>query len=139
MQLESDAINFFKQAAANSDDPKAKKILIGKRENDSDIPELSWCFPGGRLLVGEEIDATLKKKIKLKTGYEVKNLGTFFSKTYEEKSNLLAVYFLTQVFEGEEKAGDDLTELKWVEPKELEKYFTTSFHKKLKQFLLELV
>ena len=120
-------------------DPKTKKILIGKGENYPDIPELTWCFPGGELLIGEEIDAALKKKIKLKTGYSVKNLGTFFSKTYPEKSNLLAVYFLTQVFEGKEKPGDDLKELKWIEPKELEKYFTTSFHKKLKEFLLDLV
>ncbi len=120
-------------------DPKTKKILIGKRENDPNIPELTWCFPGGELLSGEEIDAALKNKIKLKTGYSVKNLGTFFSKTYPEKSNLLAVYFLTQVFEGEKKPGDDLKELKWVEPKDLEKYFTPSFHKKLKEFLLDLV
>ncbi len=120
-------------------DPKTKKILIGKRENDPNIPELTWCFPGGELLVGEEIDATLKKKVKLKTGYDVKNLGAFFSKTYPEKKDLLAVYFLTQVFEGEEKPGDNLVELKWVSPKELENYFTTSFHKKLKEYLIDLV
>ncbi len=120
-------------------DPKTKKILIGKREKDQTFPELTWCFPGGELSPGEEIDSTLKKKIKQKTGYNIKNLGTFFSKTYPEKEDLLAVYFLTQVFEGEEKPGDSFIELKWVEPKELEKYFTISFHKKLKQFLLDLV
>ena len=43
------------------------------------------------------------------------------------------------IFEGEEKPGDDLTELKWVNPKELEDYFTTSFHKKLKEYLIDLV
>ncbi|MBU1129568.1 MAG: NUDIX hydrolase [Nanoarchaeota archaeon] len=120
-------------------DPKTKKILIGKRENDPYIPELTWCFPGGELLIGEEIDTALKNKIKLKTGYDVKNLGAFFSKTFPEKKNLLAVYFLTEVFEGKEKAGDDLIELKWVSPKELENYFTTSFHKKLKEYLIDLV
>ena len=120
-------------------DPKTKKILIGKRENDPYIPELTWCFPGGELFIGEEIDTALKNKIKLKTGYDVKNLGAFFSKTFPEKKNLLAVYFLTEVFEGKEKAGDDLIELKWVSPKELENYFTTSFHKKLKEYLIDLV
>ena len=120
-------------------DPKTKKILIGKRENDPHIPKLTWCFPGGELPIGEEIDATLKKKIKLKTGYSIKNLGAFFSKTYPENPNLLAVYFLTKIFEGEEKPGDDLIELKWVSPKELENYFTTSFHKKLKEFISDLV
>lgn len=119
-------------------DPAKKKILIGKREADAETPEITWCFPGGRMLPGKEIDDVLKKHIKTKTGYEIKNLGTFFSKTYDERGDLLAVYFLTEVFEGEEKPGDDMIELKWVRPKEIEEHFTTSFHRKLKQFLLEL-
>jgi len=120
-------------------DPKAKKILIGKREQDPYIKELSWCFPGGGAIKGEDVDQTLKKSVKAKTGYDIKNLGAIFSKTYPEKEDLLAVYFLTQVFEGEEKPGEDLTELKWVSPKELKNYFPTSFHKKLKQYLIDLI
>lgn len=119
--------------------PKEKKILIGRRENDSEIKELTWCFPGGKLQKGEDIDKALKRNIKEKTGYDIKNLGAFFSKTYPEKEDLLAVYFLTRVFEGKEKPGDDLVELKWINPKELDKYFTTSYHKKLKEFIEELV
>jgi len=120
-------------------DPRKKKILIGKREEDPYIKELTWCFPGGRAIQGEDVDQTLKKSVKAKTGYDIKNLGAIFSKTYPEKKDLLAVYFLTQIFEGEEKPGGDLIELKWVSPKELENYFTKSFHKKLKQYLIELV
>ena len=120
-------------------DPKEKKILIGRRENDKNIPELTWCFPGGKAIPGEDIDKTLKRIVKDKTGYVIKNLGTFFSKTYPEKEDLIGIYFLTQVFEGEEKPSDDLVELKWVHPKELENYFSTSYHKKLKEFLLNLV
>jgi len=120
-------------------DPKEKKILIGRRENDPHIQELTWCFPGGRAVQGEDVDKTLKRNIKAKTGYDIKNLGTFFSKTYPEKDDLIAIYFLTQIFEGEAQPGDDIVELKWVHPKELENYFTTSYHKKLKEFLLNLV
>ena len=120
-------------------DPKTKKILIGRREKDPFIPQLIWCFPGGRATYNEDVDKTLKKNIKAKTGYDVKNLGAIFSKIYPEKPDLLGVYFLTQVFEGKEKPGGDFVELKWVSPKELENYFTTSFHKKLKQYLLDLV
>ena len=120
-------------------DPKEKKILIGKRENDPNFKELSWCFPGGKLMPGEGIDDVLKKHVKENTGYEIKNLGAIFSKTYPEKLDLLAVYFLTEIFEGEKKAGKDFTELKWVSPKELRDYFTTSFHKKLEEFLVDLV
>jgi ADP-ribose pyrophosphatase YjhB (NUDIX family) len=120
-------------------DPKEKKILIGRRENDPEIKELTWCFPGGKATIGEDVDQSLKKIIRNKTGYSIKNLGAIFSKTYPEKEDLLAVYFLTQVFEGEEKPGEDFLEFKWVNPKEIENYFTTSFHRKLKQFLIELV
>jgi len=120
-------------------DPKTKKILIGKRITDPSLEKLSWAFPGGKLKPGDEVDKALKYHVKRKTGYGIKNLGAIFSKIYGEKENLLAVYFLTQVFEGEEKPGNDLTELKWVSPKELENYFTTSFNKKLKQYLLDLV
>jgi len=120
-------------------DPKTKKILIGRRENDPDIPELSWCFPGGRANHQEDIDKTLKRTIKEKTGLSIKNLGAIFSRTYPEKKDLLSVYFLTEAFEGKERPGQDIKELKWVSPKELEKYFTTSFHKKLKEFLIDLV
>ena len=120
-------------------DQEKKKILIGKRENDPNIKELTWCFPGGRLNLGEDLDEALKRNIKEKTGYDIKNLGAFFSRTYPEDPELLTVSFLTKVFEGEEKPGDDLVELKWVDPKELDKYFTTTYHKKLKEFIEELV
>jgi 8-oxo-dGTP diphosphatase len=120
-------------------DPKKKKILIGKRENDPYIKDLGWCFPGGRMRIGEDVDQALKRSLKAKTGYTVKNLGAIFSKTYIERPELLGVYFLTEVFEGKEKPGEDILELKWVSPKELEGYFKTSFHRKLKQFLNELV
>jgi len=119
-------------------DPKNKKILIGRRENDPLLPNLSWCFPGGSAVPGEDVDKTLKDSVKEKTGLIIKNLGAIFSKTYPEKENLLGVYFLCESFEGEENAGGSFKELKWVDPEELENYFTTSFHKKLKEFLLEL-
>lgn len=65
--------------------PQKKKILIGRRENDPYIKKLTWCFPGGRLQIGEDVDQALKRNMKLKTGYSVKNLGAIFSKTYPEK------------------------------------------------------
>ena len=118
--------------------PKTKKILIGKRENDPQLKELTWCFPGGRPNFEEEIQESLKNKIKLKTGYSISNLGAIFSKTYPEKRDLLAIYYLCEVLEGTEKAGDDLVELKWVSPEKLEEHFTTSFHSDLKEYIMNL-
>jgi len=119
-------------------DPAKRKILIGKRENDPDIPKLSWVFPGGILLHGEDLDKKLKQMIKEETGLNVKNLGTIFSKAYPEEQDLLSVYFLCEAVGGEEKAGGDLVEIKWVSPDEVEKHFTTSFHPNLKEYIMNL-
>jgi len=118
--------------------PETKKILIGKRENDPNISELTWCFPGGRLNPGEDLETVLKKRIKEKTGLDIENLGTIFAKTYPEKKEFLSIYYLCEVVSGEEKSADDFIEVKWVSPEELENYFTTSFHPKLKEYILNL-
>jgi ADP-ribose pyrophosphatase YjhB (NUDIX family) len=119
-------------------DPKERKILIGRRENDHYLPELTWCFPGGSLENDGEINKTLKEKIKEQTGLDVKNLGAVFSKTYEEKRDLLAVYFLCEAISGKAKKGGKLKELKWVKPQEIESHFKVSFHPRLKEYLINI-
>ena len=118
--------------------PSTKKILIGRRENDPHIPKLSWVFPGGRLNKGENLGKSFKERIQETTNLEVANLGAIFAKTYPEKENFMAVYFLCEIRSGEEKAGGDIKELKWVDVEELEKHFTTSFHPRLKEYILNL-
>ena len=119
-------------------DPKERKVLIGRMENDPYIPQLTWVFPGGKLTNDGEINKTLKEKIKEQTGLTVKNLGAIFSKTYEEKRDLLAVYFLCEAISGKLKKGGSIKELKWVKPIEVEKYFKTSFHPRLKEYLIHI-
>jgi len=118
--------------------PQTRKILIGKRENDLYIKELSWCFPGGEINAGEEPEKTLKNEIKIKTGLKVENLGAIFSKVYPEKKDFLAIYYLCEAIGGKEKAGEKFKEIKWVKPEEIERHFTTSFHPKLKEYIMNL-
>jgi len=119
-------------------DPKTKKILIGKRKNDEYIPELEWCFPGGRPKYDEDLEDGLKREIKKKTGLEVESLGAVFARIPDEKKEFLLIYYLCEVVGGKEKAGEKFIEIKWVSPEELEKYFTTSFHPKLKEYIMNL-
>ena len=117
---------------------KTKKILIGRRENDEYIKELTWCFPGGRPKYGEELESALKREIKAKTGLVIESLGTIFAKVYPEKKDFLTIYYLCEVTGGIEKAAESFKELKWVKPEDVEKHFTTSFHPKLKEYILNL-
>ncbi|MBS3066027.1 NUDIX domain-containing protein [Candidatus Pacearchaeota archaeon] len=119
-------------------DTKTRKILIGKRKKDPYIPKLTWAFPGGRLDAKGDLEKTLVKKIKQKTGYNVKSLGSIFAKTYPEKKDFLSIYYLCEATSGKQKVGKDFTELKWVKPQEMQKHFTTSFHPKLKEYIMNL-
>lgn len=118
--------------------PKTKKILIGRRENDPNIKELTWCFPGGRPNYNEELEEGLKRVIKIKTGLNVNVKELIFAKTYPEKREFLSLYYLCEVIGGIEKAGELFKEIKWIKPDEIEKYFTTSIHPKIKDYLSKL-
>jgi 8-oxo-dGTP diphosphatase len=119
-------------------DTLTKKILIGRRVRDPHIKELTWAFPGGKPEYSEDLDEAVKREVKEETNLNVESLGTIFAKTYPEKKELLSIYYLCEVKSGKEKAGDDFVELKWVKPEELEKYFKTSFHPKLKEYIMNL-
>jgi len=84
------------------------------------------------------LERGLKREIKKKTGLNVESLGAVFAKTYPEKREFLTIYYLCEVVGGKEKAGEKFTEIKWVKPEELKKYFTTSFHPKLKEYIMNL-
>jgi len=116
-------------------DTKTKKILIGKRKDQKDIRGLTWAFPGGRPEHGEELEEAIKREVKEETGLNTESMGVVFAKTYPEKRDLLAIYFLCGIIGGKENANEDFSETKWVSPKDLKKYFTTSFHPKLQEYL----
>jgi ADP-ribose pyrophosphatase YjhB (NUDIX family) len=118
--------------------PKAKLILIGKRENDPYIKELSWCFPGGRPAYKEDLEFYLKEQVQIKTGLEIEVKNIVFAKTYPEKREFLSFYYYCEVAGGTEKPGEKFVELKWVKPSDVINYFTTSLHPKVFDYLKTL-
>ena len=118
--------------------PETKMILIGRRENDPYLKELTWVFPGGRSDYENELEDSLKLIVKKQTGLEIKVAQAVFAKTYPEKREFLSVYLLSAPQGGVEKAGGELKELKWVKPTEVKDYFTTSLHPKLLEYLKTL-
>ncbi len=118
--------------------PKTKKVLIGKRKNDPYLKNLSWCFPGGSPAYKEDLGFYLKHEVKIKTGLGVDIKKIVFAKTYPEKREFLSIYYLCEVLSGKETASEKFVELKWVKPSEVKKYFTTSLHPRLLEYLKSL-
>ena len=119
-------------------DTKTRKILIGRRENDPNIKDLTWSFPGGSPAHDVDLEIGVEILVRKKTGLKVKNLGCVFARIYKENNKHLLIYYLCEVVGGKENPIDDLLELKWVRPDELEKHFTTSFDKRLKEYIMNL-
>ncbi len=116
-------------------DTKSRKILIGRRENDPFVKELSWTFPGGRPGYEKNLEEYLKIEIKKKTGLDVEVKGIIFARVPPENKELLLIYYRCNIIGGKEKAGEKFVELKWVETVDVQNYFTTSLHPKLLKYL----
>ena len=119
-------------------DPAKRKILIGRRENDPYVPKLIWTPPGGSIIPGEDLENSLKIKIKEQTGLEIENLGNIFAMIPEEKKEFVLLLYLCEIIGGKEKVGGNLKEIKWVKPEELDNYFTIAYHPHLKEYVLNL-
>ncbi|MBI1973680.1 NUDIX domain-containing protein [Candidatus Micrarchaeota archaeon] len=119
-------------------DPKQGRILIGRRENDPHLKELSWCFPGGRPSYDADLEEYVRHKVKEKTNLKVGEERVIFAKTYPEKREFLSVYYVCAANAGCEKPMNGFVELKWVKPTEVKRYFTTSLHPRIYEFLRKL-
>lgn len=135
LQKEFDRGVFMVNVLAIIYDSKSKKILIGKREKDPYIKDLSWSFPGGRPGYKDDIEYYLESEVKKKTGVEIEVKNIVFAKTYPERREFLSIYYYCEVVGGAEKAGEKFSEIKWVNPVEVQKYFTTSLHPILLEYL----
>jgi hypothetical protein len=115
-------------------DPKTRKILIGKAKGDE-----NWSFLEGDLAQDEELDVRLKKITNKKTGFIIANLGVIYAKNcIENKKEKLELYFLCEIKEGKEKKGENVEELKWAKPSEIEEHLNTTFPTRLREYLMNL-
>jgi len=117
---------------------KDGEILIGRREKDPYVKELSWTFPGGRPAYDKSLEESLKDEIKKKTSLDVEIKKLIFARIPEEKGEFILLYYYCEVAGGKEKSGEKFDEVKWVKPSELKKYITTSLHPELMDFLKKI-
>ena len=113
--------------------PKARKVLIGKNRGDKEL-----SFLEGDLRYNEGLDIGLKRIAKEKTGYVIHNLGAVYAENKLKKKDELHIYFLCEATEGKEKPGTRVAELKWVNPKAIEKYLKQKLPTRLREYIFGL-
>ena len=113
--------------------PQNRKILVGKNKEDKE-----YSFLEGNLQQGEDLDIGLKRVISKKTGYKVHNLGAVYADNSLENNEILELYFLCEATEGEESPGENVEELKWIKPFEVEQIINKTLPSILKEYIINL-
>ncbi|MFH1546933.1 MAG: NUDIX domain-containing protein, partial [bacterium] len=117
---------------------KDGKILIEKRlKRDKLVKNLLWAFPGGK--IGSlDFEKEIKREIKEETNLDVDVKDIIHARLIpdspEKKTKILALYFHCITDSNDNKPGKEVSELKWVKPTEVSKYFTTSVCKEVMRF-----
>jgi ADP-ribose pyrophosphatase YjhB (NUDIX family) len=114
-------------------DTKNRKLLIGKNHGDK-----NYSFLEGDLHQDEELDKCLKRIIFEKTGYKTHNLGAIYVENKLANPTKLKVHFLCEVAKGKLTPGNNVAELIWVEPKEIEKKLGVKLPSRLHEHLKNL-
>lgn len=119
---------------------KENKVLIGNRKlKDKWIENLSWVFPGGEFN-SLDFGGDVEKSVKKETGLDIKVNSLVASRIHPDCSfknlQINALYFYCSVI-NERKVipSGDLKSLKWVNPTDVFKYFTTSTCDEVTKFL----
>ena len=114
-------------------DPKKRMLLVEKGLGGE-----KYSFLEGDLEYDEEMDKTLKRIIKEKTGYKVHNLGAIYAENVLSTKDKLKIHFLCEATEGKEQAGKNVKELLWVKPSKIEGTLQVKLPTRLKEYLFGL-
>ena len=119
-------------------EPNSGRVLIGRRENDPFVPNLTWCFPGGEVKEGRDTKAELIQHVKMKTGVDIEIIGVVDVRTPPENPELHITYLYCQPVGGKEEPGGSFVQLGWVKPSEAKYFFTSSLDARLDKFLVAI-
>jgi len=93
-----------------------RRVLIGKRLENSTYGN-KWCLPGGFIEYEESFIETAHREVLEETGLKVriKGIVNVVSNHLDDLHHTIVVVLIGDALEGCEEAGDDLTELKWID------------------------
>ena len=114
-------------------DTSTRKILLGKKAGEE-----KYSFLEGDLTQENELDERLKEIILKKTGFKAHNLGSIYAENMLQDSTKLKIHFLCEIAKGELIPGENIEELIWVEPKDVEEKLEVKLPSRLQDTLKSL-
>lgn len=110
-----------------------RKILIGKAKGEN-----KYSFLEGSLTQDEDLDLCLKRTVTKKTGYKVHNLGAIYSENNLTDKSKIKLHFLCEIKGGEEEKGENIEDMIWVKPSEIEEKLEVKLPSRLHEYITNL-
>ena len=97
-------------------------MLLGKKEGGDSPIAGEWHMPGGHMEEDEEPEEAVKREIKEETGLdvEVHQIVDVTGQTWSSSDGVFQVTYHCEAESKDAEASDDLQDVKWVEPSEIE-------------------
>ena len=111
---------------------KDNKVLLIKRDENSNFGGGLWDIPGGKLEIGETPKESLIREVFEETSLdiEISKLFDINSRMGEKKEKqYITIIFLSNYLKGEVKLNSESSDFKWVDLKDLENYKTIYYVK----------
>lgn len=115
------------------------KVLIAqrtKKEKGAGNVILSWVFPGGGIKNSETKEETVQREVLEETGYKVQTKSIITEKQHPDFP--VYVYYMHCVLENDtqiqEPSDSEISEIKWVDPKDIKNYFIGNLDSSVAKF-----
>jgi len=80
----------------------------------------------------------LKREVAKKTGLNIRVIKLIHARILPERPEFLLLYYAAKVTGGKESPGEKFRELRWVQPKQVIDFFTTSTDPYIRRLLSNL-
>lgn len=97
------------------------KVLIGKKINSKDVLSDKWHIPGGKKEEGETDELALIREIREETNIKI-DVKDQIDESIDEENKKTVKWYICKPKTHNLRAGDDLSEVKYVPRREIHKY-----------------
>ncbi|MBD3208561.1 MAG: NUDIX domain-containing protein [Candidatus Nealsonbacteria bacterium] len=119
---------------------KGEILIIRRAEEERGKGEvvLTWAFPGGTQRLNETREECVVREVLAETGYKVKPIKEISARLHPQFPVFIVYHLCSLTSDGSMKGTiepHEVSEIKWVKPKEIKFFFTTDFESKVKKEL----
>src|SRR3989344_804038 len=115
-------------------------LIIKRKQQDKQVPALTWAFPGGKLKEKETREQSLRREIKEEVGIDIEIEKPILVRTYPG-TEILQTFYLAKPKDAEATVTsepEEIADIKWVPASKVSDYFTSDIEPVLLEVLSKI-